>query len=153
MCKALRYRFRYHGLIRRAQMKNTTHTFFALLTFLLTASIAFAQSPRAASDDGAARAEIAKLEQTVWDHWKARRIDAMAQYFAADMVAVDEGGPMNKVALLDVLKKQQCTISSAVIENSAVISISRDAYIITYKSKPTGVCDGEPLNKSGDFVS
>jgi hypothetical protein len=109
----------------------------------LASSAAFAQSAPSSS----AHAEILKLEQTIWDHWKAQRFDAMRDMQAVDAVMVHPaGGILSRDAGLALENNEKCAVKSVSLTNVTVVSPTADSAVISYQPKVSGACNGKTLD-------
>lgn len=128
-------------------MKMSPHACMASIIAMLTTSIALGQSNQAAIDGASLRAEIVKLEQIIWDHWKAQRFDAMRDLIAADAIMVHpSAGILSRDAELALEKNEKCAATSVSLTNITVVAATVDSAVISYQPKVSGTCNGKKLD-------
>ena len=121
-----------------------------LLLSLASLPVAQAQAPSAQTDPTAA---IMRLEKGVWDHWKARRYDAMKAQMTTDAVFVDPTGIVNREGLMTAMRGQQCDIRNITFGNVKLSSPGPGYALIAYHVTIEGTCGGEALPAGGDIAS
>src|SRR5262249_11730909 len=96
----------------------------------------------------AATAEVQRLENEMWQHWRSRQFDAMSALMTPDSTFSSDAGWQTGEQLIASMKTQSCSVTSVSLEMVKTTAVGPDAVLITYRAEVAGPCSGAPTPKS-----
>lgn len=87
--------------------------------------------------------EIVAIEKKGWDLIKAKDNDALGKMLADDFIEIEDNGVYDKASSLNTLKDLE--VSDVTFSNWKMLTIDKDAVILTYDVTPKGTSKGQPI--------
>ena len=91
-----------------------------------------------------AEAIIAR-EEGFWDAWKNRRADFFKENLTEESVVVVGTGRKGKSQVVEEISKADCLVRDYSLADFKAISLSRNAFLLTYRAQQRATCGGKEL--------
>lgn len=93
-------------------------------------------------------AEVQRLENEMWQHWRSRQFDAMSALMTPDSTFSGDAGWQTRDQLITSMQSESCSVKSVSLEMVKTTALGPDAVLIAYQTAPVGTCGGAPIPKS-----
>jgi hypothetical protein len=123
-----------------------------VLLTVLVISASLSQTPPAGTErevevrgESSSTEAIIAREEGFWDAWKNNRADFFKHNLTEGSVVVVSSGRKGKSQVVEEISKADCLVKEYSLTDFKAISLSRNAFLLTYRAQQRATCRGKEL--------
>jgi hypothetical protein len=88
---------------------------------------------------------VIDLEKQSWIAWKNHDGDFFDRFLSDDHIEMLSHGPVSKAAIVDLVRRGECTVHDYTVDQFSVRPVDADTVIVTYHAAQNTACGDSPV--------